>query len=270
MSWPGEKQRHAMSARGVSTKVHTKRRGPLAFMINDTLMNFYPATSEQVEEFADENEIERAVRQEGAKILLDMGVEGAEDEYLTYMNGQFYTTIWIEPELSSRGYTVADVRDMDPQLVLHFVRKNTEESLMDMGFNGRAREELYDRYDNITKSITLDKESDDYMYALFDSSVRFEDKYNVTTAPGVFFGSEMEAKEHMERRGFTGEDTQIMKYNRRMADEIMERKAEQEIEKGGTVAHDVADERGQIFDNVKHMLWFKHAVAVRLNEEGIL
>ena len=38
-------------------------------------------------------------------------------------------------------------------------------------------------------------------------------------------------------------------------------RAKSAIERGDTVAHDVAAENGQIFDNVKHMKWFIEAVA---------
>jgi hypothetical protein len=40
--------------------------------------------------------------------------------------------------------------------------------------------------------------------------------------------------------------------------------AENLIDQGAPVAYDVADDYGQIFDNVAHMAWFKRAVAERI------
>ena len=100
--WPGEKQRHSMSARGIETKrkdMSARQKGPkiLAFMINDTLMNFYPVTEMVLSEMVDEEQIEYARNHPGPKILIETGVEGLDDEYLFYDGKYFYTTIWVGP-----------------------------------------------------------------------------------------------------------------------------------------------------------------------------
>jgi hypothetical protein len=43
--------------------------------------------------------------------------------------------------------------------------------------------------------------------------------------------------------------------------------ADREIEKNSSLALDVAEEHGQIFDNVKHMSWFKNEVADRIRDD---
>jgi hypothetical protein len=45
-------------------------------------------------------------------------------------------------------------------------------------------------------------------------------------------------------------------------------KARQAIERGDSIAYDVALNEGQIFDNVKHMRWFIEAVADELSQQG--
>jgi hypothetical protein len=44
-------------------------------------------------------------------------------------------------------------------------------------------------------------------------------------------------------------------------------RADRAIERGETIACDVAVEHCQIFDNVKHLDWFRRAVAKALTEE---
>ena len=44
-----------------------------------------------------------------------------------------------------------------------------------------------------------------------------------------------------------------------------ERAAQEAIDSRSVVAFDVCAEHGQIFDNVKHMRWFRDAVANELN-----
>lgn len=48
-----------------------------------------------------------------------------------------------------------------------------------------------------------------------------------------------------------------------MATEILN-KAKELIENDDPVVHDVADENGQVLENIKHMAWFINAVADRV------
>ena len=48
-------------------------------------------------------------------------------------------------------------------------------------------------------------------YALFTGDVKAEDKYKVTTPPGILFKSKEEAKQYARKKGWF-DDIKIMKY----------------------------------------------------------
>jgi len=209
MTWPGESQRHSMSAKGVKT-VETDLRfieGKKTFEKGTPTYRWLNSLDEEKwQEFLDR-----------------MARYGTTVEYDMHNDTFVVKNVTGQLRRPDSSFTLSDVHKLSPQMVKSFVEHWSDDTLTDWGMNERVKNELYERYNNIVKTEALDDRPDN-VYALFSSSVRPEDKYHVTTAPAIFFGSEVEAREYMEERGWTDEDTKIMVYNREIADKIMKRK----------------------------------------------